>query len=159
MNLIKTLFFMILVPFPLLVWVPYKIALSGPGWRFYPEPLHYAALLPWLAGTLILLWSALDFVLKGKGTPVPVDPPRILVVEGPYRFTRNPMYLGVGLILLGHVLWFESMRLLIYAAVLAVGFHLFVVFFEEPVLRRKFGDSYEAYCRRVPRWLPRLRPL
>jgi len=125
-----------------------------PGGQFYPGPFRYVALLPWLAGTGILLWSALDFALKGKGTPAPIDPPKVMVAEGLYRFVRNPMYLGVLLTLTGHVLWFQSLRLLIYIALLAVAFHLFVVFYEEPVLRRKFGDSYEDYCRRVSRWIP-----
>lgn len=147
MNIIKTLFFLVLVPGPLLVWAPYKIALSNSGGQFYLGPFRYIALLPWLAGTVFLLWSALDFALKGRGTPAPIDPPKIMVAEGVYRFVRNPMYLGVLVILLGHVLWFQSFRLLIYVALLAVAFHLFVVFYEEPVLRRKFGDSYEHFSK------------
>ncbi|MDF1593358.1 MAG: isoprenylcysteine carboxylmethyltransferase family protein [Desulfobacterales bacterium] len=120
-------------------------------------PFRYAALLPWLAGAVFLLWSALDFALKGRGTPAPIDPPKIMVAEGLYRFVRNPMYLGALVILLGHVLWFQSFRLLIYVAALAAAFHLFVVFYEEPHLRRKFGDSYEGYCRMVSRWIPKLK--
>jgi len=159
MPIIKTLFFLILIPGPLLIWAPYKIALLNPGGQFYPGPFRYAALLPWLGGTVILLWSCWEFTFRGRGTPAPIDPPKVMVAEGLYRFVRNPMYLGALLILLGDVLWFQSLRLLIYAAALTAAFHLFVVFYEEPVLRRKFGSSYEDYCRRVPRWIPRLRPL
>jgi protein-S-isoprenylcysteine O-methyltransferase Ste14 len=155
MNLIKTLFFLVLVPGPLLIWAPYKIAISNAVGQFYPGPFRYLALLPWLAGTAILLWSCGEFVFRGSGTPAPIDPPKILVAEGLYRFVRNPMYLGALLILLGHVLWFQAFRMLIYIAALATAFQLFVVFYEEPVLRRKFGASYEEYCRRVPRWIPR----
>lgn len=112
--------------------------------------------MPWLAGTVILLRSCWDFTVRGNGTPAPIDPPRILVAEGVYRFIRNPMYLGALLILLGHVLWFQSLRLLMYAAALTAGFHLFVVFYEEPLLRRKHGASYEDYCQKGPRWVPRV---
>jgi len=159
MNIIKTIFFLVLVPGPLLIWAPYKIALSVPGGQFYPGPFRYLAVLPWLAGTAILLWGCWEFAFRGRGTPAPIDPPKVLVAEGLYRFVRNPMYLGALLILLGHVLWFQSLRLLVYVAALTALFHLFVVFYEEPLLRRKFGASYEEYCRRVPRWVPRVRPL
>ncbi|TFG97145.1 MAG: isoprenylcysteine carboxylmethyltransferase family protein, partial [Calditrichales bacterium] len=148
MNIIKTMFFLIFIPGPLLFWAPYKIALLSPIGQFNLGQLRYAALLPWPAGTVILLWSCWEFTFRGRGTPAPIDPPKVIVGEGLYRFVRNPMYLGALLILLGHILWFQSLRLLIYAAALTAAFHLFVVFYEEPVLRRKFGDSYEDYCRR-----------
>jgi len=159
MNIIKTLFFLVLVPGPLLFWAPYKMGLSSPGGQFYPGPFRYFTFLPWLMGTVILLWSCWEFAFRGKGTPAPIDPPKVLVAEGVYRFVRNPMYLGAVFILLGHVLWFQSLRLLIYVAAITAAFHLFVVFYEEPFLHRKFGESYADYCQRVPRWVPRVRPL
>jgi len=155
MPVFKTFLFLILVPGPLLFWAPYKIGLSGSGGQFHPELFGYTALLPWLGGTIVLLWSCGEFALKGKGTPAPIDPPGVLVANGLYRFVRNPMYLGALLILLGHVLWFQSFRLLLYVAAITVAFNLFVVFYEEPFLRRRFGASYEEYCQRVPRWIPR----
>lgn len=155
MPVFKTLLFLILVPGPLLYWAPYRIALSSSGGQFYPEWFRYIAWLPWLAGTAILLWSCWEFAFSGRGTPAPIDPPRVLVAEGVYRFVRNPMYLGALFILLGHVLWFQSLRLLITVAAVTAAFHLFVIFYEEPLLRRKFGVSYEEYCQRVSRWVPR----
>jgi protein-S-isoprenylcysteine O-methyltransferase Ste14 len=92
----------------------------------------------------------------GKGTPAPFDPPRRLVVRGPYRFVRNPMYLGGALTLAGAALFYRSLFLLGYDCIFLLAFSLFVLFYEEPTLRRTFGPDYEAYCHRVARWLPRL---
>ena len=97
------------------------------------------------------------FALRGKGTPAPIDPPKRLVVEGPYRFVRNPMYWSVACVMMGEALAFRSLWLAEVACVFLAFAALFVMIFEEPVLRHKFGPEYEEYCRRVPRWLPRLR--
>ena len=86
------------------------------------------------------------FALRGKGTPLPMDPPKKLVVDGPYRVVRNPMYWSVAFVMLGEATVFHSFAL-----------NVFVLLYEEPTLRRKFGEEYEPYCKRVPRWLPRLR--
>ena len=77
-----------------------------------------------------------------------------LVVEGLYKFVRNPMYIGILLILLGHVLWFRSVLLILYAVSIFAVFHLFVIFYEEPHLKKRFGDSYNQYLHRVPKWIP-----
>ncbi|PYI88835.1 MAG: isoprenylcysteine carboxyl methyltransferase [Verrucomicrobia bacterium] len=106
-------------------------------------------------GAVVALWCVFTFAFIGKGTPAPFDPPRGLVMRGPYRFVRNPMYIGAGLALLGAALFYQSWPLLIYAGVFFVATHLFVLVYEEPTLRRTFGDEYEAYCRRVKRWLPK----
>jgi len=106
-------------------------------------------------GTAIALWCVFTFVFIGKGTPAPFDPPRKLVIRGPYRFVRNPMYIGAGMTLAGAALYYESVSLLIYAAIFFAVAHLFVVAYEERVLHRSFGSEYEAYCRRVRRWLPK----
>jgi protein-S-isoprenylcysteine O-methyltransferase Ste14 len=106
-------------------------------------------------GTMIALWCVFTFVFIGKGTPAPFDPPRKLVVRGPYRFVRNPMYIGAGMTLAGAALYYESLSILIYAGVFFLATHLFVVLYEEPTLRRTFGNEYEAYFGRVRRWLPR----
>ncbi len=105
-------------------------------------------------GAAMALWCVFTFVFIGKGTPAPFDPPRQLVIRGPYRFVRNPMYIGAGLALLGAALFYQSWPLLIYAGVFLVATHLFVLVYEEPTLRRTFGEEYEAYCRRVKRWRP-----
>jgi protein-S-isoprenylcysteine O-methyltransferase Ste14 len=96
------------------------------------------------------------FALRGLGTPAPFDPPKKLVTEGPYRVVRNPMYWSVALVLGGEALVFRSATLIEILALFGVGVVAFVLLYEEPTLRRKFGSEYDDYCRRVPRWLPRI---
>jgi protein-S-isoprenylcysteine O-methyltransferase Ste14 len=106
------------------------------------------------AGMLIALSCIFTFVLIGRGTPAPFDPPRRLVIQGPYRFVRNPMYIGAVLALAGAALFYRAVSLLIYAGVFLLISHLFVVLYEESKLAATFGPDYEAYCRSVRRWLP-----
>ena len=111
-------------------------------------------------GGLVMAKCVWDFAWTGHGTPAPFDPPRKLVVTGLYLFVRNPMYLGMGLVLAGEaLLWPQIARelviLLIVCWALVNGF---VMLYEEPHLREKFGDDYVEYCRHVKRWLPRLTP-
>jgi len=105
-------------------------------------------------GAGLALWRILTFAFVGKGTPAPFDPPRRLVVRGPYRFVRNPMYIGAALALAGAALFYGSWTLLGYTALFLLITHLFVRLYEEPVLRRLFGAAYDAYCHRVRRWRP-----
>jgi protein-S-isoprenylcysteine O-methyltransferase Ste14 len=105
-------------------------------------------------GAMVALACVVTFLWIGRGTPAPFDPPRRLVIRGPYRFVRNPMYIGGGLALLGAALFYESMPLLAYAGIFFLATHLFVVLYEEPTLRRTFGPEYETYCHRVRRWWP-----
>jgi protein-S-isoprenylcysteine O-methyltransferase Ste14 len=109
-------------------------------------------------GILVLLDSFARFALQGLGTPAPVAPPRRLVATGLYRTVRNPMYVAVVSAIVGQALFFGSLQLLAYGALVAVIVHLFVVAYEEPKLRATFGEEYEVFCADVPRWLPRLRP-
>jgi len=153
MPVLRTLLFTILVPGTVTVLVPYLL-LSSASSPASLGSLQLAGLLPLLLGVAAYLWSAASFALVGKGTPAPVDPPKELVVAGPYRYVRNPMYLGVVLVLLGEALIWASPTLLRYAALILLAFHLFVVYYEEPNLRRRFGEAYVHYCRSVPRWLP-----
>ncbi len=139
----------------LLVFLPARI-LSSSG---IPQP---TATGPWqlggmvvgAAGAALALACILSFVFVGHGTPAPFDPPRRLVIQGPYRFVRNPMYIGAGLALLGAASFYQSWMLLGYLALLAVVIQLFVVFYEEPTLRRTFGEDYAVYCKRTGRWWP-----
>src|SRR5258706_10777414 len=101
---------------------------------------------------LVLLRCVWDFFVIGKGTLAPIDPPRFLVVQGLYRFTRNPVYNGVIALILGEAWLFGSVALVEYALLVLVFFHLLVVFHEEPTLESQFGESYRAYRRAVPRW-------
>lgn len=118
------------------------------------------AIALFIVGGAIMVKCVWDFAWTGRGTPAPFDPPRRLVVTGLYRFVRNPMYCGMGLVLLGEaLLWPQIAReLLILAAVLWVVVTAFIMVYEEPTLRRSFGDDYIEYCRHVRRWLPRLTP-
>jgi protein-S-isoprenylcysteine O-methyltransferase Ste14 len=114
--------------------------------------------LPIALGAAFYCWCAWEFASAGRGTPAPIDPPKLLVARGLYRVVRNPMYVGVLLVLLGESLVFGSWDLLRYAVLVWLCFHLFVVLYEEPALRRKFGASYEDYCQRVWRWTLQLPP-
>ena len=155
--LLKLLVFTLLVPCSVTVWLPYS---------FYGRRLDWGAaqsggravggMLCVLLGAMGYLWCGLDFAFAGRGTPAPIDPPKILVARGLYRFVRNPMYISVLLVLLGESLVFQSADLFRYAGVVGVGFFFFVLLYEEPALRSKFGPSYRQYCEEVPRWIPRM---
>lgn len=108
-----------------------------------------------VAGALLAVSCVVTFAVVGRGTPAPFDPPRRLVVRGPYSFVRNPMYLGAGLALAGAALVYRSLALAAYAGLFAGAVHLFVRLYEEPALARAFPAGYEDYRRRVPRWVPR----
>ena len=109
-------------------------------------------------GAVLALWCIVTFFVIGRGTPAPFDPPRRLVVAGPYLLVRNPMYLGAGLALAGAALFYESWALLGYCAAFVLVTHVFVVAYEEPTLRSTFGDSYARYCEQVQRWRPSRQP-
>jgi len=106
-------------------------------------------------GAALALACIFTFVFAGRGTPAPFDPPRRLVVRGPYGVVRNPMYLGAGLALMGAALVYQSIPLLGYAGAFLLITHVFVVLYEEPTLRQTFESEYESYCRRVGRWWPK----
>jgi protein-S-isoprenylcysteine O-methyltransferase Ste14 len=106
-----------------------------------------------IPGAALAVACILTFVFAGKGTPAPFDPPRRLVVSGPYRRVRNPMYLGAALAMSGAALFYESPALGGYVAAFLAVTHLFVIGYEEPTLRRLFDGPYDQYCRQVPRWL------
>ena len=117
------------------------------------DTIHWLGVPVLVAGILVLLWCVRDFYVAGKGTLAPWSPPKSLVTVGLYRFSRNPMYVGVLTILFGWALWFESSALLLYALAFVAGFHLRVLLYEEPWASRTFGDEWEAYRARVPRWM------
>jgi protein-S-isoprenylcysteine O-methyltransferase Ste14 len=124
-------------------------------WLWYSRHLQIVypvGFVPLAAGILTILWCIRDFYVSGKGTLSPWAPPQILVVVGLYRFSRNPMYISVILILFGWTVSFSSMPLFVYAMAIIIAFHLRVVFGEEPVLAQKFDGEWESYARRVPRW-------
>lgn len=103
-------------------------------------------------GLIALLWCVRDFYVSGKGTLAPWAPPEKLVTVGLYRYSRNPMYVSVALLLLGWGVSFGSTGLLVYALMVVIAFHLRVVFGEEPWLSRTHGEQWQHYAARVPRW-------
>jgi protein-S-isoprenylcysteine O-methyltransferase Ste14 len=155
MTVYKSLLYLILEAGVFALYIPLALLRTGP----YIETgvLSFLAIPFWLIGSLVVLWCFWDFTFKGRGTPVPMDPPKELVIAGLYRYVRNPIYMGVLLIFLGHFLWFGYWALLVYALVAFSGVHLFVVGYEEPTLKKKFGQPYERYMQNVPRWIPKLK--
>lgn len=154
--LLKNILFSVLVPGVFAVGLPLALARGRPLAASGPLLTLGVALLG--IGAAAYAWCVWDFAAYGRGTPLPLDAPRRLVTRGLYRYTRNPMYLGV---LSATAAWpaiFASSWLLVYAAGLALAFQLFVVLYEEPRLRALFGAEYDVYCRTVARWLPRPRP-
>jgi protein-S-isoprenylcysteine O-methyltransferase Ste14 len=151
--------FLLVAPGTVVGLVPWWIS----KWKVQPVPPGF--LLVQLVGILILAGSILllleafaRFALQGLGTPAPVSPTRHLVVTGFYRYVRNPMYVAVISAILGQSMILGNLTLVLYAALSWLVSHLFVVIYEEPTLRRKFGDEYAEFCANVPRWIPQLRP-
>ena len=140
----------------LLVFLPARI-LAGSGITAPARlgPLEILGMVVTAAGAVLAISCVLVFAFRGRGTPAPFDPPRRLVVDGPYRLLRNPMYAGAAAALLGAALYYGSSALAGYALGFLVVTELFVLLYEEPVLRKTFGAQYEEYCRRVGRWWPR----
>ncbi|MBI1765814.1 MAG: isoprenylcysteine carboxylmethyltransferase family protein [Acidobacteria bacterium] len=158
MTFFKTFLFTLLVPCTVTIWIPARLLAAEQlrsGGQF--GVLRAGGLLLMCLGAAIYLQCAWDFTFTGKGTPAPIDPPKELVARGLYRYTRNPMYVGVLSVLLGEAWWWAAKELLAYAALVALLFYCFVILYEEPVLRRQFGAAYEKYCQTVPRWLGRRR--
>jgi len=155
MTALKSLLFLIIAPGMVAGYIPLVLLRRGP--QIETGFFAYLAFPLWIIGGAILLWSFWNFLIEGRGTPAPIDPPKELVVAGFYRYVRNPMYVGIFLILLGHFLWFKNVWLIVYLVFAFLTVHLFVTLYEEPTLKRKFGAAYEDYLRRVPRWIPRFR--
>lgn len=130
------------------------------GWHLEPAPPlgRAAGALLIALGAGFLLHAFARFVIEGLGTPAPVAPTQRLVIGGVYRYVRNPMYLAVGATIVGQALLLGQPELLAYAAAFGVVVICFVRLYEEPTLADRFGESYEAYRRAVPGWLPRLQP-
>lgn len=155
---IGTVVFVLIVPGSVVGLAPFLLS----GWRVAP-PFLGSSVTRVLGAVLFVVaapvFSAfcLRFVREGHGTPAPIAPTRHLVVGGPFRYVRNPGYAAVVGMLIAQGLILGSRVILVYALGVALAFHLFVVLYEEPTLRRTFGAEYAAYCRAVPRWLPRFR--
>ena len=155
MTVLKSLLYLVFEAGVFAVYIPLRLLRDGP--RLGMGMLSFLAIPFWLIGSLIILQSFWDFTFRGRGTPLPTDPPKELVVTGFYRYVRNPIYVGVMLIFLGHFLWSGYWSLLLYALLSFIGVHFFIILYEEPTLKKKFGAAYEEYLRRVPRWIPRFK--
>ena len=152
---VKNFLFTVVAPGTVAVYIPLRIAggwstLMNASWGWW----QVVAIAPLLLGMAIYLACMWDFATVGRGTPAPIDAPKRLVAVGLYRYVRNPMYIGVLSVVMGWSVYFWSWRVLVYGGGLVLGFHLFVVLYEEPRLARQFGESYERYCRAVHRWTP-----
>ena len=152
--------FLVIAPGTIALYIPWTFC----HWRLAPPLLgifsfRVIGALMIAAGLPVLLDSFARFAIQGVGTPAPIAAPKHLVVSGLYRYVRNPMYVAVSLLIFGQGLLFGSVPVLELGVVVWLGFSAFVVFYEEPVLRRKFGKEYEEFCARVPRWIPRLKPI
>jgi protein-S-isoprenylcysteine O-methyltransferase Ste14 len=138
------------------VALPGVVAIGVPLWwlwaSHHTELVYPLGLVPLVVGFFALLWCVRDFYVSGKGTLAPWAAPTRLVVLGLYRYTRNPMYVAVTLMLLGWAVSFGLPGLFAYAAAVAVVFHLRIVLGEEPWLARKHGEEWQSYASRVPRW-------
>lgn len=151
---LKNLLFTVLVPGTVAGWLPW--------WLFGPYTLHgdvlslSAGFALIAAGAVLYVACVWPFATIGEATPAPIDPPVRLVVVGPYRYLRNPMYVAVLAVIFGQALVLRSGALAWYGVVVAAMFHLVVIAYEELVLERQFGDDYRAYRQRVPRWIPRI---
>ena len=154
MTALKSILFLILAPGIVAGYVPLALLRHEP--QLESGFFAYLAFPLWLIGMVILLWCFWDFLIKGRGTPAPIDPPKELVATGLYNYVRNPMYVGVLIIIIGHFLWFKTIWMIAYMAVVFLAFHLFVTLYEEPHLKKTFGAAYEDYVRKVPRWIPRI---
>lgn len=157
MLLLRSLLWTVLLPGMIAGFVP---------WRYFgvsrvrldlSSPAHLLGLMIVALGVALLGACIWEFARRGRGTLSPVDPPKELVVQGLYRYLRNPMYVGVSLIILGEALLARSTALVIYWAFFFTMANLFIRFYEEPTLRAQFGESYDRYTRQVGRWLPRIR--
>jgi protein-S-isoprenylcysteine O-methyltransferase Ste14 len=146
--LLRALFAFLALPGVVAFAVPFALAV----WANPSASVHIIGLVPLCGGTLLLLSCVREFYVAGRGTLAPWAPPKHLVVSGPYRYCRNPMYVGVAVILLGWAVLYWSWTLLLYSACVAAAFHLRVVFVEEPWAARTFGDRWSAYRAHAPRW-------
>jgi protein-S-isoprenylcysteine O-methyltransferase Ste14 len=151
--------FFVVAPFVLAGLIPWGMT----RWAFRPafldlEVTRAIGVLLILVGLPGLVDSFARFALQGLGTPAPVAPTKNLVVTGLYRYVRNPIYVAVVAIILGQAMLFGDSRLILFGALLWLGFHLFVVAYEEPTLQLTFGAEYQTYRANVPRWIPRVTP-
>lgn len=158
-SIIASTAFLFLAPGFVTGWMPWMLS---DHWKMshpfeYYMPLRMAGIILLLPGIIALVDSVGRFALQGLGTPAPVMPTRHLVVTGLYCYVRNPMYVAVTFLIIGQGLLFANMSIIEYGLIIIILFDLFVRIYEEPKLRKSFGEEYKTYCKNVRRWIPRLR--
>ena len=155
LALVRSIVYATLFISVVLVFIPDQILLAtGITRPTEVGTLHWTGIVLVVLGGMLAIWCILTFAVVGQGTPAPFDPPRKLVEAGPYRWVRNPMYIGASMALAGAALFYRSAALVAFAAGFVVAAHIFVVLFEEPTLERTFGARYADYRNAVPRWMP-----
>ena len=154
-NAIKTGVFTLFVPLVVAVWIPHRMASGGSADVVVPGFWRVVGGVLFVLGAIGYFWCAALFV-RAQGTPAPIFPTKSAVVGGLYRINRNPMYTSVLAVVFGQAMFYRSGAVATYGLVLACLFHLFVVFYEERDLRARFDGEYQDFCRRVPRWVPRV---
>lgn len=155
MLLLRNLIYTLLLPGLMVGWLPLRVFESGAIWPehwIWPQLTGLACVV---AGGALYFASLWYLIQRGRGTAAPFDPPRKLVQRGPYRWTRNPCYLALLLVVGGEVLFLESWHIAVYFVCLASALQLLVVLHEEPAMGLRYGAMYEDYLRAAPRWFPR----
>ena len=144
------------------IFVPGTVAILIPRWLLGGFTRPPGSALTWIGAIVFLIGAAIyfrcawEFAVRGLGTPAPIAPTKFLVTTALHHHVRNPMYIGVAMAILGEAVVFRSIHIAVYAGVMLLIAHTFVVLYEEPTLQRQFGEPYEEYKRSVPRWLPRI---
>ncbi|MFA6449165.1 MAG: isoprenylcysteine carboxylmethyltransferase family protein [bacterium] len=157
MPYLKTFIFTIFVPGTVAGALPWLLITSDikfldaklGAFRFIGAPI-------WAIGLLIYILCAWEFASTGRGTPAPNDPPKALVAKGLYRFSRNPMYVGILSLIAGEAVFFESPLTALYGVIIFLLFNAFIIFYEEPTLNRMFEESYKQFCKSTPRWIGKI---
>lgn len=153
---VKNLVLFVFVVITALVVVPVVLVwLAADFLAFSIYDFKFLGLIVGVVGASFLLNMFVYFALAGRGTPAPFDPPKRLVTNGLFRYVRNPGYIGGVLVIVGEGIFFESTVVFIYATFMWVMFHTYVVYYEEPSLKKIFGESYDEYLKITPRWIPR----
>lgn len=153
---LKSILFGLVSGVIMMIIAPYLLAVLNDNLNFpvYNNLLSsIIGFILFILGVSIFIYCSALFSKLGKGTPAPVEPPKKLVITGIYRFTRNPIYIGYFFIFLAEFLIFGRLLLLFYLAFMIISIHLYVVYYEEPILKKRFGDSYIEYTKKVPRWI------
>lgn len=163
LMLLRHLFAIVVLPLVMTIVIPRWI-IRGYGlvteWSSGPASMlgHIAGGICFLAGLSLFLWCLYLFAARGKGTLAPWDPPKHLVVTGPYRYVRNPMISGVLMIIAGEAVFHGSASLGVWMLTFLLLNQIYFRIFEEPNLESRFGEEYQVYKSQVPRWVPRATP-